>query len=80
LAIKRAKNTDAARRSRLRKVMKMESLEKQVNDLKVENSELQTRIAVLESEKKGLEEKNLDKDNRIRLLEQQLTEAHERLI
>ncbi|CAG8517978.1 12255_t:CDS:1 [Gigaspora margarita] len=80
LAIKRAKNTDAARRSRLRKVIKMESLEKQVNDLKVENNELQTRIAVLESEKKGLEEKNLDKDNRIRLLEQQLTEAHERLI
>ncbi|CAG8647450.1 5124_t:CDS:1 [Dentiscutata erythropus] len=80
LAIKRAKNTDAARRSRLRKVMKMDSLEKQVNVLKVENSELQTRIAVLESEKKGLEEKNIDKDNRIRLLEQQLTEAHERLI
>ncbi|CAG8740767.1 16744_t:CDS:1 [Racocetra fulgida] len=80
LAIKRAKNTDAARRSRLRKVMKMESLEKQVNELKTENSDLQTRIAVLESEKKGLEEKNIDKDNRIRLLEQQLAEAHERLI
>ncbi|CAG8533309.1 2363_t:CDS:2, partial [Acaulospora colombiana] len=64
LAIKRAKNTDAARRSRLRKVMKMESLEKQVSELKDDNNELQTRIAVLESEKKGLEEKNAEKDNR----------------
>lgn len=80
LAIKRAKNTDAARRSRLRKVMKMESLEKQVSELKTENNELQTRIAVLESEKKGLEEKNSEKDSRIRMLEQQLAEAHERLI
>ncbi|CAG8760688.1 3030_t:CDS:1 [Acaulospora morrowiae] len=80
LAIKRAKNTDAARRSRLRKVMKMESLERQVSDFKDENNDLQTRIAVLESEKKGLEEKNVEKDNRIRMLEQQLAEAHERLI
>ncbi|CAG8514612.1 9046_t:CDS:1 [Diversispora eburnea] len=80
LAIKRAKNTDAARRSRLRKVKKMESLEKQVSEFKTENNELQTRIAVLESEKKGLEEKNGEKDSRIRMLEQQLAEAHERLI
>ncbi|RHZ87741.1 hypothetical protein Glove_30g52 [Diversispora epigaea] len=80
LAIKRAKNTDAARRSRLRKVKKMESLEKQVAEFKTENNELQTRIAVLESEKKGLEEKNGEKDNRIRMLEQKLAEAHERLI
>ncbi|CAJ0911935.1 9044_t:CDS:2 [Entrophospora sp. SA101] len=80
LAVKRAKNTDAARRSRLRKVMKMESLENQVSDLKNENSELNTKIAVMESEKKGLEHKNMEKDTRIRMLEQQLAEAHERLI
>ncbi|CAG8729253.1 19397_t:CDS:2, partial [Dentiscutata erythropus] len=77
LAIKRAKNTDAARRSRLRKVLKMESLEKQVNELKIENKKFQTRVAVLESEKKGLKEKNNDKDNRIKLLEKQLAESHE---
>ncbi|RIB10648.1 hypothetical protein C2G38_1979478, partial [Gigaspora rosea] len=80
LAIKRAKNTDAARRSRLRKVLKMESLEKQVNELKIENKKFQTRVAVLESEKKGLKDKNIEKDNRIRLLEKQLAESHERLI
>ncbi|CAG8831372.1 18125_t:CDS:1, partial [Racocetra persica] len=77
LAIKRAKNTDAARRSRLRKVLKMESLEMQVNELKIENKNFQTRVAVLESEKKGLKEKNIEKDNRIRLLEKQLAESHE---
>lgn len=80
LAMKRAKNTDAARRSRLRKVIKMESLEKQVTEFKIENNELQTRVAVLESEKKGLEEKNAEKDARVKMLEQQLAEAHERLI
>jgi len=80
LALKRAKNTDAARRSRLRRVMKMESLEKQVSELKAENNDLQTRIAVLESEKKGLEDKNAEKDSRVKMLEQQLAEAHERLI
>lgn len=80
LAMKRAKNTDAARRSRLRKVMKMETLEKQVIELKKENTDLQTRIAVLESEKKGLEDKNAEKESRVKMLEQQLSEAHERLI
>lgn len=80
LALKRAKNTDAARRSRLRKVIKMETLEKQVNELKKENTDLQTRIAVLESEKKGLEDKNAEKEARVKMLEQQLSEAHERLI
>ncbi|CAG8537308.1 13312_t:CDS:1 [Ambispora leptoticha] len=80
LALKRAKNTDAARRSRQRKVEKMEGLERDVAELKHENSELQTRVAVLESEKKGLEEKNAEKDARVRQLEQQLSEAHQRLI
>jgi len=80
LAMKRAKNTDAARRSRLRKVKKMESLEKEVTLLKNENIELQTRIAVLESEKKGLEDKNAEKDARVKMMEQRLTEAHDRLV
>ncbi|RIA99269.1 hypothetical protein C1645_747770 [Glomus cerebriforme] len=80
LVRKRAKNTDAARRSRLRKVVKMENLEKQVGQLTTENNELKTRLTVLEIEKKSLEEKNLDKDNRIKILECQLAEAHKRII
>ncbi|GES86069.1 basic-leucine zipper transcription factor [Rhizophagus clarus] len=59
---KRAKNTEAARRSRQRRVERMESLEKQVAELTIENTELKTRLTVLEIEKKSLEEKNLDKD------------------
>jgi len=80
LAIKRAKNTDAARRSRLRKVLKMESLEREVSELSTAKNDLEKRIAVLESENKNLLEKNAEKDARVRRLEQQLNEAHQRLI
>ncbi|CAG8719795.1 4450_t:CDS:2, partial [Funneliformis mosseae] len=52
LARKRARNTDAARRSRQRKSMRMDSLEKQVVELTIENNELKTRLTVLEVEKK----------------------------
>ncbi|KAI8327156.1 hypothetical protein BD560DRAFT_418620, partial [Blakeslea trispora] len=68
IALKRQKNTDAARRSRLKKLMKMESLEK-----------LDTRIAVLESEKSGLASKDHSLQERIRVLEAQLSEAHRAL-
>ncbi|KXN69263.1 hypothetical protein CONCODRAFT_26782, partial [Conidiobolus coronatus NRRL 28638] len=47
-AKKRHQNTMAARRSRQRKVQKMEELEGQVNDLKKENIQLETKIAILE--------------------------------
>ncbi|CAB4476410.1 hypothetical protein RhiirA5_350046 [Rhizophagus irregularis] len=77
---KRAKNTEAARRSRQRRVEKMESLEKQVAELTIENTELKTRLTVLEIEKKSLEEKNLDKDSMIKILERQLTEAYQGII
>ncbi|KAG9296408.1 hypothetical protein G9A89_015000 [Geosiphon pyriformis] len=80
IVLKRAKNTDAARRSRQRKVVRMENLEKEVNQLKAANAGLQTRVAVLESEKQGLEEKNAEREVRIRQLELQLSEAHQRLI
>ncbi|KAG9296438.1 hypothetical protein G9A89_015030 [Geosiphon pyriformis] len=80
IAIKRMKNTEAARRSRLRKAQKMESLEQEISELKTENSRLQTRVAVLESEKTSLREKSIEKDARVRQLEQQLSEAYERLV
>ncbi|CAG8504007.1 12196_t:CDS:2 [Ambispora gerdemannii] len=80
IAIKRMKNTEAARRSRLRKAQRMESLEQEIAELKSENSRLQTRVAVLESEKSSLREKSLEKDARVRQLEQQLSEAYERLV
>lgn len=79
VAQKRQKNTDAARRSRLKKIVKMESLEKQVNELESDNSRLTTRVAVLESEKSALVEKDKGLEDRIRILEAQLAEAHRAL-
>ncbi|CAH1759787.1 3869_t:CDS:2 [Entrophospora sp. SA101] len=80
LAIKRARNTDAARRSRHRKVMKMESLESQVSELSSKNHTLKTHLAVLEIEIKGLNEKNEENDSRIKKLEIQLAETYEKII
>jgi hypothetical protein len=79
IAQKRQKNTDAARRSRLKKIVKMECLEKQVNELESDNSRLTTRVAVLESEKCALIEKDKGLEDRIRVLEAQLAEAHRAL-
>ncbi|CEP07474.1 hypothetical protein [Parasitella parasitica] len=78
-AQKRQKNTDAARRSRLKKIIKMETLEKQVAELESDNSRLTTRVAVLESEKSALLSKDRGLEDRIRVLEAQLAEAHRAL-
>jgi len=79
IALKRQKNTDAARRSRLKKLVKMEQLEQKVSDLEADNHHLTTRIAVLESEKSGLQLKDVSLEERIRVLEAQLAEAHRAL-
>ncbi|KAI8978637.1 hypothetical protein BDB01DRAFT_837272 [Pilobolus umbonatus] len=79
VVMKRQKNTDAARRSRMKKLMKMETLESKVSDLENENHGLNTRIAVLESEKAGIEAKDASLQDRIRVLESQLAEAHRAL-
>ncbi|KAJ2340051.1 hypothetical protein GGF43_006498, partial [Coemansia sp. RSA 2618] len=50
-ALKRKKNTDAARRSRMRKILRIETLEGRVSDLETENAQLMQRIAQLEAEK-----------------------------
>lgn len=78
-ALKRQKNTDAARRSRLKKIIKMENLEKKVTELESDNSRLTTRVAVLESEKNTLIDKDKGLEERIRVLEAQLAEAHRAL-
>lgn len=78
-AIKRQKNTDAARRSRLKKVLKMESLENKVTELEKVHSDLMMRVAVLDSEKAGLVSKETSYEERIKKLENQLAEAHKAL-
>jgi predicted RNase H-like nuclease (RuvC/YqgF family) len=78
-AMKRQKNTDAARRSRLRKVQKMSTLEDRVSELEKSNANLTTRVAVLDSEKNNLEKKEVSYEKRIQQLEEQLAEAHRAL-
>ncbi|OMJ20652.1 hypothetical protein AYI69_g6125 [Smittium culicis] len=49
--VKRHRNTDAARRSRLRKALRMETLEKQVVELELENKSLRESLQTFENEK-----------------------------
>ncbi|OMH84205.1 Cross-pathway control protein 1, partial [Zancudomyces culisetae] len=53
----RNKNTDAARRSRLRKALRLDSLEKQVVTLEAENTKLRDELKVYESEKSKFAER-----------------------
>ncbi|GAN10468.1 hypothetical protein MAM1_0358c10009 [Mucor ambiguus] len=80
VALKRQRNTDAARRSRQRKAMKMDSLEKRVMDLEAENERLRLRAAVAESERANIEAK--EKRSRVRILEleRQLADTHRSLL
>ncbi|KAI1296076.1 hypothetical protein EDD11_007595 [Mortierella claussenii] len=73
---KRAKNTDAARRSRLKKLIKLEGLELKISDLEAANSSLTMKIAILETEKSGFLAKDAEQAARIAQLEAQLAEAH----
>ncbi|KAG4084412.1 hypothetical protein H8356DRAFT_1377240 [Neocallimastix lanati (nom. inval.)] len=73
LAIKRKKNTEAARRSRMRKMLRMENLEKYVKQLENENSSLNMRIAILEGNRPEWNEQETKLRDRIRELERELT-------
>lgn len=80
IALKRQRNTDAARRSRQRKAEKMTCLEQQVADLETSNDRLRLRAAVAESECANIHAK--EKRSRVRILEleSQLAEAHKALL
>ncbi|KAK4520484.1 uncharacterized protein ATC70_007996 [Mucor velutinosus] len=67
--LKRRKNTDAARRSRMKKFLKVDQLETKVNALQAENAKLTLSNAVLESEKRSLHAKENEYKKRIKYLE-----------
>ncbi|KAF9412331.1 hypothetical protein BGZ94_001071 [Podila epigama] len=73
---KRAKNTDAARRSRLKKLIKLEGLEAKVSDLETANNRLTLKVAILETEKNNHIAKETEQNLRIAQLEAKLAEAH----
>ncbi|RUS26526.1 hypothetical protein BC938DRAFT_470650 [Jimgerdemannia flammicorona] len=68
-AEKRLKNTDAARRSRLKKFLKIASLQKKVQELQSQNAQLSLRVAVLESDKAGWEVKESEYQKRLKQAE-----------
>jgi hypothetical protein len=80
MVVKRQRNTDAARRSRLRKAIKMETLEKQVDVLKTDNERLRVKVAVLETEVTHATEKEQRNRQRVLELEAQLAIAHKQLV
>ncbi|EGF82195.1 hypothetical protein BATDEDRAFT_23600 [Batrachochytrium dendrobatidis JAM81] len=80
LLAKRRKNTEAARRSRLRKSLKLESLEEQRRDLEAEKHKLSIRAVTLESENKTLALKLLQAEECNQTLQQQLDEAHKTIV
>ncbi|KAF9995907.1 hypothetical protein BGZ80_010246 [Entomortierella chlamydospora] len=73
---KRAKNTDAARRSRLKKLVRLETLEAKVSELEATNNRLNMKVAILETEKNGHLVKEAEQSARIAQLEAKLAEAH----
>ncbi|KAG0195813.1 hypothetical protein BGX31_005815, partial [Mortierella sp. GBA43] len=74
--LKRAKNTDAVRRSRMKKLLRLESLENKVSDLESTNNRLTMKVAILETEKNGHLVREAEQAARIAQLEAKLAEAH----
>ncbi|KAJ1888108.1 hypothetical protein LPJ66_008740, partial [Kickxella alabastrina] len=62
-ALKRKKNTDAARRSRMRKILRIETLEGRVSELETENTKLAQMVAALESEKAAMAQRMAQMEN-----------------
>ncbi|KAJ1962416.1 hypothetical protein H4R35_007355, partial [Dimargaris xerosporica] len=77
VALKRQKNTDAARRSRMRKMLRIETLETRVVELETENTSLQTKVTYLEAEKESSKATEANLLEKIRALESQLLRAHQ---
>ncbi|KNC97574.1 uncharacterized protein SPPG_07047 [Spizellomyces punctatus DAOM BR117] len=75
LQLKRLRNTEAARRSRLRRVARMDELEARIKEMEAENHRLVLRVASLENERVARESKSFADEQKIRKLEGQLSEA-----
>ncbi|KAG2173432.1 hypothetical protein INT44_008784 [Umbelopsis vinacea] len=80
IVTKRQRNTDAARRSRLRKALKLQSLENEVSELKAENITLAGQVSSLEARQAEFASREQTLKTRIQELESQLQGAQARLI
>ncbi|KAG0073581.1 hypothetical protein BGZ92_003789 [Podila epicladia] len=79
VALKRAKNTDAARRSRRKKLILMEGLEQRVAELEVENSMFESKLNEVELERSLLADKDQMQQARIMELEAMLSSLRQKM-
>ncbi|KAI8815095.1 hypothetical protein BJ742DRAFT_4133 [Cladochytrium replicatum] len=80
-AVRRQKNTEAARRSRFRKAQRLLHLETMVSTLETQNSDLAFKISLLEAEKARWEEERHPKlRRRIAELESEIERGHRGLL
>lgn len=79
IALKRAKNTDAARRSRRKKLILMEGLEQRVAELEVENSMFESKLNEVELERSLLADKDQMQQARIMELEAMLSSLRQKM-
>ncbi|KAI7870469.1 hypothetical protein BDF14DRAFT_1704406, partial [Spinellus fusiger] len=73
---KRQKNTDAARRSRQRKLLRMEALEHKVRQLEMNNQQLQSHIKASEQQRNQSAARVASGKERVKELEAQLAAVH----
>ncbi|KAJ3204921.1 hypothetical protein HDU82_005529 [Entophlyctis luteolus] len=79
-AVKRQRNTEAARKSRARKAAKVCGLEQRVELLEEEKGALAVRVAVLQNEASAFAEREAELKRRVEMLEKQLLESHRALV
>ncbi|KAJ3104488.1 hypothetical protein HK100_004046, partial [Physocladia obscura] len=79
-ALKRLRNTEAARKSRVRRAAKINSFKLKVDTLEKEKLSLTKRIAVLENNTMSFAQRENDLKRRIATLEHQLMESHRTLV
>ncbi|KAI8913959.1 hypothetical protein DFJ77DRAFT_55335 [Powellomyces hirtus] len=80
LALKRRRNTEAARRSRERKAVRMQALENQVDQLEALNSSMSHKLGLVEKERAIFAVREAELNRRIQTLEASLREAHDALM
>ena len=77
---KKKKNTEAARRSRARKNIHLDSLEQQLKDHESMKQQQTLRILLLEQERNNNIAKCIEYEKRIKELEKNLAENHEQIV
>ncbi|KAI8913628.1 hypothetical protein EDD86DRAFT_201119 [Gorgonomyces haynaldii] len=80
LLLKRQRNNEAARKSRERRLQKIDDLSHQVGELTAQNTQLTMKMAVLEAERTLMLEREKNLHKRILELENQLGESHKALL